>query len=65
MNTKATAEQVAAFFNAPVENVKRQYARNAVQLRQCQAQAKAGKYRGYTNAQWNAFAKHAETQSLP
>jgi hypothetical protein len=65
---KATAEQVAKMFGVPVENVRRTYADNAKELRECAvraAKSKSRKYRGAAAAEWAAGAEHAETQSKP
>lgn len=60
-----TPENVAQMFNVPVANVKRQYARNAIQLRQMAAKAGNGKYRGKTAEQWGELAAMAELKSQP
>jgi hypothetical protein len=58
-----TAEDAARIFGADLDAVRRQYRRNAVQLRECEAKARQrGVYRGFTAAQWAAFAEHAERQ---
>ena len=57
------ASQVAAFFGAPVKNVKAQYAKNAAQLRQLAKQAGSGQCRGKTAAEWLRLAQIAEDKS--
>ena len=55
-------EQVAARFGCSIEQARAQYAKNAAQMRDCAAKAGAGKYRGYTAAQWAERARHFEEQ---
>ncbi len=58
-----TSEQVAAIFGASVENVKRQYAKNALQLRGMAEKAGSREYRGKTAVEWNGLAVIAEGKS--
>lgn len=59
-----TPEHVARVFNAPLANVKAQYAKNAKQLRELAAKAQAiGSYRGKTAAYWTERAEYFERQS--
>lgn len=59
----ASPEIVASIFGAPVENVRRQYARNAAQLRDMARMSGNGKYRGKTRAEWTELALVAEDKA--
>lgn len=59
----ASPETVAKIFNAPLASVRRQYARNAVQLREMANLAGGGKYRGKTQREWTELALMAEENS--
>lgn len=60
MNNQHTAETVAKLFGVPVDNVRKQYRDNAVELREM---ISTGDLRGSTQEQLAKYADHAETQS--
>jgi hypothetical protein len=60
---KPTSSEVAALFGVPVENVKKQYAKNAKDCRAFALKAGTGKYRGFTAEKWNQLAENAEKQA--
>jgi hypothetical protein len=62
MSKKPTSEQIAKLFGVPVENVEKQFAKNAKQLR---TMAKKGDHRGYTAKQLTKLASEAEAKANP
>ena len=60
--TDWSPEAVAAAMGVPAGNVRRQYAANARQLRQCAAEAerRGGRYRNINHADWLRAAESAE-----
>lgn len=60
-----TPELVALAMGVPVAGVRRQYAANAKQLRECAAEAsrRGGRYRNIDRAEWERAAILAESKS--
>lgn len=57
-------DRIAEKFGVTVEQVKAQFAKNAVTCRDCAKRAGSGEYRGYSRAEWSAFATAAEQRSV-
>lgn len=58
-----TPEQIARRFRVPVQNVKKQFEKNATQLRGMAKRAGCGVYRGKTSVEWSRLAQVAEDKS--
>ena len=57
---KPTPEQIAARFGCSVDQVKRQFSKNAQWLRKAEKLAGSGTYRGMTAVDYRRAANHAE-----
>lgn len=63
MKAKPSLALISSVLGVSTKDVRKQFAKNAIQLRSFAALAGAGKYRGKAGDQWLALAEYAEKQA--